>query len=51
MLGNSTDKDSVPVGTTLHAENLRDASITTNVRKFNLREILGKCFNEARKGH
>lgn len=50
MLGNSTEKDSVPVATTLHAESLRDASITTNVRKFNLREILDKCFNEARKG-
>lgn len=50
LLRNSTDKDSVPVSMTLHAENFREASIVMNVRKFNLREILDKCFNEARNG-
>lgn len=50
LLGNSTDKDSVPVAMTLHAGNMRSVSVTTNVGKFNLREILDKCLNEARKG-
>ena len=50
MLGNSTDKDSAPVSMTLHAENLRDVSITTNVRKFGLPEIVDKCRKEALKG-
>lgn len=50
MPGNSTDKDSVPVAMTLHVERLRDISVTTNVQKFNLPEIVDKCRKEALKG-
>lgn len=50
MLGNSTNDDSVPVSMSLHAEDLRSLSVTTNVGKFNLPEIVDKCRKEALKG-
>ncbi len=50
MLGNTLDKDSAPVSTGLHAENLHSLSVTTNVGKFNLPEIVDKCRKEALKG-
>lgn len=50
MLGNSTEKDSVPVSMTLHAENLREISVTTNVRKFSIVDIVRECRDAALKG-
>lgn len=50
MLGNSTEKDSVPVSMTLHAERLRDVSVTANVRKFDIVNIVRECQDAALKG-
>lgn len=48
MLGNSTEKDSEP--SSLNAAWLRHISVTTNVQKFNIADIIKKCRDAALKG-
>ena len=48
MLGNSTEKDSEP--SSLNAAWLHHISVTTNVQKFNIVDIIKKCQDAALKG-